>query len=175
MLEEDVHGLPQRVIQDLDHFLMHERIVGRGAATNTNPGRPASAKVMAPRAAAASERSLDFRIAFRRAEAHHDIFGLNRSPRARGRRGWTDRAPAARACRRSPDERIPPRRAARRWRKVRVRTPAGGRPRGSAPTSPAGDGQPHALRARRIPRRAGCGPSSAFFDMSSRVWMAVSV
>ena len=31
MLEKDVHGFPKRVIQDLDHLLMHERIAACGA------------------------------------------------------------------------------------------------------------------------------------------------
>ena len=31
MLEKDVHRLPERVIENLDQFLMHEGVGGRGA------------------------------------------------------------------------------------------------------------------------------------------------
>ena len=74
MLEEHVHRLPQRVIEDLHHLLMHERIPRR------RPERvralvPGSANVIAPRVARRSQRLLHFRIALGRPEAHHHVFG----------------------------------------------------------------------------------------------------
>ena len=49
MLEEHVHCFPQRVIQNLDHFLMNERIGRRGARLRSSLRRRAARSVIAPR------------------------------------------------------------------------------------------------------------------------------
>ncbi len=74
VLEEDVHCLPQRVVEHLDHLLVHEGILGRDRARRTLPvpGRRRSSRPQL----GLLQRGPDFRIAFRRAESHDDIFGL---------------------------------------------------------------------------------------------------
>ena len=81
------------------------------------------------RSRARIERGPDFRVAFGRAESHHDVFGPTESLRATAGTAWKDRAPEARACRQLRDERTRPRRAARRWRRGRGRRPASVPPR----------------------------------------------
>ena len=105
---------------------------------------PGSAKVMAPRAAAASSARVDLRDRPPAGRTPSRCPRAARSLRATDRRASRDRARAARVCPRSRDERIPPRRAARRWHRVRVRTPAAGRPAGSGPTC---RGRPAARRS----------------------------
>ena len=56
MLEEDMHCFPKRVIEDLDQFLVDERVselVHRQCIGALSPGR---AKVIAPRRTARIER-----------------------------------------------------------------------------------------------------------------------
>ena len=56
MLEEDVHGFPERVIENLDQFLMDEWILDR-RLERVGTARPGSAKVMAPRLCATASAS----------------------------------------------------------------------------------------------------------------------
>ena len=75
MLEEDVHRLPQRVVQDLDHFLVHERILRRGIErVRTLHARESERHRILQ--VGQLQRGPDFRIAFGRTESHHDIFGM---------------------------------------------------------------------------------------------------
>ena len=53
MLKEDVHCLPEGVIQDLDQLLMHETVVRRRLQVK-DPCEPGNAKVMALRCCAAA-------------------------------------------------------------------------------------------------------------------------
>ena len=160
VLEEDVHRLPERVIENLDQLLVDERIVA-AAGTAYEPWPPGSAKVIAPRRRAASRAAPHLGIAGRRTEAHHDVIRVEADIEPRARRRSRDRARAAPACRRSPDARTRPRRAARRWRTGRARRPGAGRRAGTARTSRGTLGQTYALRARRRPRRPRSGPASA--------------
>ena len=133
MLEEHVHRLPQRVIENLDHFLVNEGI-RRGAGAMVVAFEARQSEGHGSTAAGVAEGRRHFRIAVRRAEPHDDVFGPNNRVEPGLETRSKDRAPAARACRRSPDARIRPRRAGRRWNTARVRRPAGGRRAGNAPT-----------------------------------------
>ena len=74
MLQENVHRLPQRVIQDLDHFLVNEWIGdGRFAAVVAFRSRQCQRQCAgSPRL---PQRRRHLRVALGRAEPHHDIFG----------------------------------------------------------------------------------------------------
>ena len=128
MLEENVHRLPQRVVEHLDDFLVNERIVGR-AVDGVRTSRAGERKVMAPRERGRSSSGPYLGIAFGRAESHHDVFGTQDGLEPGTERAWRDPAPEARACPRSRDERIPPRRAGHRSHKGRGRRRANARPR----------------------------------------------
>src|SRR4029077_17838124 len=73
MLEKDVNGLPQRVIQDLHQLLMDERISRR----RLQRVRTAAAWERESHGSTfirGSERGRDFGFALRRSESHDDIF-----------------------------------------------------------------------------------------------------
>ena len=161
MLEEDVHGLPQRVVQDLDHLLVHERDPAVGHRAHRRlPCREARTSSR-PRVRASCRARPDFRIAFGRTEAHHDVFGLQHGFEPGAERRSRDRARAARACRRSPDARIPPRRAAHRWRRGRGRRPAAGRRAEIVPTSRGRRAPGARPRARRTLAQIRCARAAA--------------
>src|SRR5215469_112631 len=70
---------------------------------------------------------------------------------------WIDQVPEARACRRSPDVRIPPRHAGRRWNRDLVRRPSAVRLFGSARTFARTLPLMSVPPARRIVRIPGSG------------------
>ena len=76
VLEEDVNSLPQRVIQDFNHLLMHEWILRSGIRAHRSRSMPGRAKVMAFRNVRPVKCRPDFGVAFRRAESHDDVFGM---------------------------------------------------------------------------------------------------
>ena len=99
VLEEDVHGLPERVIQDFDQLLVHEggsvdlhRVVA-GARRQGKGHGAAPARFL--------ERGVTCRVAARRPKPI-TMSRDGRWRRARGRRRATDPSPAAPVCRRSP-------------------------------------------------------------------------
>ena len=158
VLEEDVHELPQHVVGRLGQLLA--RRTGRRGGTQLplRADRPRTPIVRQPaaRAAAATARRV--------AERHHDVV-RPRQQRDVGRRP-TRRAPAARACRRSPGGRTRRRRGARRSgppatrrRRAAARRARSARPsRGTAARAARASRGEEALaagdRARRSPRRA---------------------
>ena len=75
MLEEDMHGLPQRVVQDLDHLLVHERIL-RGGIERVRAFHAGKSERHRVLQVGQLQRRPDFRIAFGRAESHDDVFGM---------------------------------------------------------------------------------------------------
>ena len=77
MFEKNVNGFPERVIKNLNHLLMHERIVSRGGRRNSPaPGKREGHAHCVRAANFRAARNLG--IALRRSEAHHDIFGLQK-------------------------------------------------------------------------------------------------
>ena len=75
MLEEDVHRLPQRVIQNLDHLLVHERIL-RGGIERVGAFHAGKSERHCILQVGLLQRGPDFGIAFGRTESHHDVFGM---------------------------------------------------------------------------------------------------
>ena len=72
MLEEDVHGFPQRVIQNLEQFLVHEGIVGdRRRRVPTASARKRKGHRAAP--GSTVERGQNIRIALGRPEPHDHV------------------------------------------------------------------------------------------------------
>jgi hypothetical protein len=78
MFEENVHSFPERVIKNLDHFLMHEGIlrcwvhgVGTFRAGQREGHRTLTVRFL--------QSGPHFRIAFGRAESHYDVFGTKDS------------------------------------------------------------------------------------------------
>ena len=134
VLEEDVHGLPQRVVENLDDFLMDERIGRGGARSGNRLRRRAEPGSCAPRWPCERRAPSILSGRLRAGRTPSPCRRAAESRRARGGSRARDRAPAARACRRSPDARTRPRHAARRSRTDRVRRPAACRRAGIAPT-----------------------------------------
>ena len=75
MFEEHVYGFPKRVVEDLDHFLVDERILRGGVRTRRSPSVPATRTSWRRARVRHIQRGPHFRIALGRAEAHHDVFG----------------------------------------------------------------------------------------------------
>jgi hypothetical protein len=73
-LEEDVHRLPQRVIQDFQNLLVDEGMVDR-RADGIGAAGPRQRKRHRAACACGVERGFHLGIARWRAEAHHDVFG----------------------------------------------------------------------------------------------------
>jgi len=87
VLEENMHRLPERVIQDFNQFLMNEGIVrGRFQRERTLPaGQSKGHCVPHP---GPGQRRFNLGIALGRAEAHHDVLGPKNclQPRAKAER-----------------------------------------------------------------------------------------
>jgi hypothetical protein len=75
MLEEDMHGFPQRVVQNLDHLLVHEWVL-RGGIERVRTFHPRESERHRILQVGQLQRGPDFRIAFGRTESHHDVFGM---------------------------------------------------------------------------------------------------
>src|ERR1700688_3832000 len=75
MLEKDVYALPQRVIQNLDHFLMYERILFAGCY-RVEPMWTGQRKCHGLAFLSAFQGGRHFWIAFRRTKAHDHIVRL---------------------------------------------------------------------------------------------------
>src|SRR5580658_7421098 len=79
MFQENVHAFPQRVVKDLNHFLMNERIRGesfdRIAMFDAmfNSGKSKRQRISRPRKL---ERRSNLLVSARRPESHHDVFGM---------------------------------------------------------------------------------------------------
>ena len=99
VFEEDMHRLPQRVIEHLDHLLVHEgifghRLQGIGAlCAGKRKGHGALDLGLL-------QRGPDCRIALRRTKSHHDVFRANDSPQPWPEENRQIERRQARACRR---------------------------------------------------------------------------
>ena len=150
MLEEDVHRFPQRVIQDLDHLLVQNGSCGRRLQAQYEPSRPGQRE--GHRAAAL--RAMRAPLAPRRSPSGGPkpitmSSGCDDRFEPRAETASKDRAPAARACRRSPDARTPPRHAAHRWHRAASESQQAAAREKAVRHLAAGQRQPRALRARR--------------------------
>ena len=77
--EKHVNRFPQRVIQDLDDLLMHQRIVRDTVAKSNRPLYldAAASVISSPRASSRAQNRRDFRIATRRSKTHHHVGGFD--------------------------------------------------------------------------------------------------
>ena len=73
-----MHTLPERVVKNLDHLLVDERICGKrfDAGRNEHASVPGRAKVRAFPRIGKVERGTNFIVSIRRAESHDNIFGM---------------------------------------------------------------------------------------------------
>src|SRR5271170_163327 len=74
MLEEDVHGFPESMVENLDQFLMDEGILSHrfeGIRSFSAGKRKRHCSTRMGR----RQRRVHFRITFGRAESHYDVFG----------------------------------------------------------------------------------------------------
>ena len=163
VLEEHVHELPQHVVERLDQLLARRTGPPGGANSHSAP-TGAKAIVRQPRAPRAPARG---RLGHVGAEGDHDVVGLGRPASTCAASGAAlarpARAPAARACRRSPGARTRPRRGARPSAPPACAPSASSRPpRGEAlghpvaePRDPLGLGREERARSPACARRAG--------------------
>ena len=150
MVEEDVHELPQHVVERLDQLLADRR-VGAGGSNSHSAPAGANASVRQPRSRASASAAARLAAVLVGPERDRDVVGLRHERRPASARlaalaGQAD-APAARACRRSPGARTRPRRGGRpsarpasgrtrpAGRRARSARPSGGRARASRSAS----------------------------------------
>jgi hypothetical protein len=87
MFEEDVHGFPERVVENLDQFLMNKGVVRRGI-TEIGAASSGQCKRHGVTLACRVQNGPDFGIALWRAESHGDVVRLyeRSQPRLEGKR-----------------------------------------------------------------------------------------
>src|SRR5271155_2459927 len=75
MFQEDVHAFPERVVEDLDHLLVGEGIIGEGldGIRTRDAGEGKGQRIFS---LGKLQSAANLIVSFGRSESHYDVFGM---------------------------------------------------------------------------------------------------